>query len=80
MNATFDSGRRLGILSTSILAVAISFATSVHADPALPTDGLVLHLEADAGVTVTDMTTDVTGWADQSARSSFTKRGWRSAM
>jgi MYXO-CTERM domain-containing protein len=40
----------------------------VNAAPELLTDGLVLHLEADSGVTVTDMTTDVVTWADQSAQ------------
>jgi hypothetical protein len=68
VNALIDSGRRHGILSTTILALVVTFASSVNADPALPTDGLVFHVEADIGVTVTDMTTDVTTWADQSGQ------------
>ena len=69
MNATINKIRaKAGILAGSFLSLTLLVAPAVNAAPELPTDGLVLHLEADSGVTVTDMTTDVVTWADQSAQ------------
>ena len=49
--------------------MAIFFTTVAHAAAqTLPTDGLVFHVEADAGVTTATGTADVTDWADQSAQ------------
>ena len=60
MNATIHNIRaKAGVLCGSFLSLTLLVAPAVNAAPELPTDGLVLHLEADSGVTVTDMTTDV---------------------
>jgi len=51
------------------LFTALFFVTVAHAAAAtLPTDGLVLHVEADAGVTTAAGTADVTDWSDQTAQ------------
>ena len=69
MNATINKIRaKAGVLCGSFLSLTLLVAPAVNAAPELATDGLVLHLEADSGVTVTDMTTDVVTWADQSAQ------------
>ena len=69
MNATQPIGPKIGIMSKSLLPLALFFATAVHAVPVtLPTNGLVFHVEADAGVTTAAGTSDVTDWADQSTQ------------
>ena len=69
MNTIQKNGPSKGILSTFIVSSALFLATAANAVPVvLPTDGLVLHLEADNGVTTAMGTTDVTDWADQSAQ------------
>jgi hypothetical protein len=69
VNATQKIKSNDGIVSGSLLSLTLLFAMAIQATAAtLPTDGLVLHVEADSGVTVADGTSDVTGWADQSAQ------------
>lgn len=62
-------GFRKEIFSGIFLPLAFLFAATAEAVPvALPTDGLVFHVEADAGVTTAMGTSDVTDWADQSSQ------------
>ena len=69
MNTLQKNGPRHAVISTILLSSALFLATTAQAVPVvLPTDGLVLHLEADSGVTTAMGTTDVTDWADQSAQ------------
>ena len=68
-------GKIFGFLTSSVILLTAAFQANAHT---LPTDGLVLHLEADSGVTVAMGTSDVTDWADQSAQLNDVNR-WRSA-
>ena len=69
VNAIQLTKQKIGAMSTFLLSSALMCAATMQVSAqTIPTDGLVLHLEADSGVTVTDMTTDVTGWTDQSTQ------------
>jgi MYXO-CTERM domain-containing protein len=69
VNAMQINDTKNGTISRLLLTAVFFVATTIQAAAAtLPTDGLVLHVEADSGVTTQANTIDVTGWADQSGQ------------